>query len=46
MSLRHPHILDFLGAAMLRHGAKDARVVQTKCHCRGDDVCTFELTWR
>lgn len=32
--------------AMLRHGAKDPRVTETKCHCHGDKTCTFELTWR
>jgi predicted hydrocarbon binding protein len=32
--------------SMLRHGAKDPKVVETKCHCHGDKTCTFELTWR
>lgn len=32
--------------SMLRHGAKDPKVVETKCQCHGDKTCTFELTWR
>lgn len=35
----------FLLEAIMRHGGRDADVVETKCHCRGDGVCTFELTW-
>ena len=32
--------------SMLRHGAKDPKVAETKCQCHGDKTCTFELTWR
>ncbi|HYC90206.1 MAG TPA: hypothetical protein VEO54_13405 [Thermoanaerobaculia bacterium] len=32
--------------SMLRHGAKDPKVVETKCQCHGDKTCTYELTWR
>ncbi|HVG25041.1 MAG TPA: hypothetical protein VND45_12850 [Thermoanaerobaculia bacterium] len=32
--------------SMLRHGAKEPKVVETKCQCHGDKTCTFELTWR
>jgi len=35
----------FLLEAIMRHGGKDAEVVETKCHCRGDGVCTYEMTW-
>jgi hypothetical protein len=36
----------FLLEAIMRHGGRDADVVETKCHCRGDRVCTYEMTWR
>ncbi|SRR5581483_7279400 len=36
----------FLLEAIMRHGGRDASVAETKCHCRGDGVCTYELTWR
>ncbi len=32
--------------AMLRHGARDPRIEETSCQCRGGSSCTFELTWR
>jgi len=32
--------------SMLRHGARDPKVVETRCQCHGDKTCTFELTWR
>jgi predicted hydrocarbon binding protein len=32
--------------SMLRHGAEEPKVVETKCQCHGDRTCTFELTWR
>lgn len=32
--------------SMLRHGAKEPKVVETKCQCHGEKSCTFELTWR
>lgn len=31
---------------MLRHGAKEPKVTETKCQCHGDKSCTFEMTWR
>jgi site-specific recombinase XerD len=37
--------LGFFWEALLRHGARDARVVESKCHCRGDGVCLYELEW-
>ncbi len=36
----------FMLEAILRHGAKDADCIETKCHCRGDGMCTYELTWK
>ena len=36
----------FLLEAIMRHGGQEADVVETRCHCRGDDVCTYEMTWR
>jgi len=35
----------FLLEAIMRHGGRDAEVVETKCHCRGDAVCVYEMTW-
>jgi predicted hydrocarbon binding protein len=32
--------------SMLRHGAKEPKVVETKCQCHGEKTCTFELTWK
>ncbi|HUR80178.1 MAG TPA: hypothetical protein VM733_05405 [Thermoanaerobaculia bacterium] len=32
--------------SMLRHGANEPKVVETRCQCHGDKTCTFELTWR
>ena len=36
----------FMLEAILRHGATEADVVETQCHCRGHGVCTYELMWR
>lgn len=36
----------FFLEAMLRHGGKDPKVVETHCVCRGDDVCLFDLQWQ
>jgi len=35
----------FFWEALLRHGARQARVEESKCHCRGDRVCLYELEW-
>ena len=32
--------------SILRHGGSDPTVVETKCQCRGDQTCTYEMTWR
>jgi predicted hydrocarbon binding protein len=32
--------------AILRHGGSDPSVVETKCQCRGDATCTFDMKWR
>jgi predicted hydrocarbon binding protein len=32
--------------SILRHGSTDPSVAETKCQCRGDKTCTFEMTWR
>lgn len=32
--------------SILRHGATEPNVSETKCVCQGDKTCTFELTWR
>jgi len=32
--------------AILRHGGNDPKVIETKCQCRGDATCTFEMSWR
>ncbi|MGA7615691.1 MAG: hypothetical protein WBX15_10995 [Thermoanaerobaculia bacterium] len=38
--------LGFYKEAILRHGGTDPRVVEVKCHCRGDAVCSFEMEWK
>ncbi len=38
--------LGFFQEAVLRHGGKEPKVVETKCHCRGDSVCRYEMTWK
>jgi hypothetical protein len=32
--------------SMLRHGANDPTVTETKCQCRRDKSCTYEMTWK
>lgn len=32
--------------SILRHGGTNPNVTETKCQCRGDKTCTFEMTWR
>jgi predicted hydrocarbon binding protein len=32
--------------SILRHGGSDPRVTETRCQCRGDKNCTFEMMWR
>jgi len=32
--------------SILRHGGSDPKVTETRCQCRGDSSCTFEMTWR
>lgn len=36
----------FFLEAILRHGGRDPEVRETRCHCRGDGVCRYEMTWR
>jgi hypothetical protein len=36
----------FFIEAILRHGGTQPAVTETRCQTRGDDTCTFELTWR
>jgi hypothetical protein len=35
----------FFWEELVRHGARDARVEEPRCHCRGDSVCLYELAW-
>ena len=32
--------------SILRHGATDPTVVESKCQCMGDKTCTYEMSWR
>jgi predicted hydrocarbon binding protein len=32
--------------SILRHGATEPNVAETKCQCLGDKTCTYEMTWR
>ncbi|MGZ7080759.1 MAG: hypothetical protein ACXVJT_15205 [Thermoanaerobaculia bacterium] len=32
--------------SILRHGGNDPKVTETRCQCRGDSSCTFEMIWR
>lgn len=32
--------------SILRHGANDPNVTETRCQCRGDKSCTYEMTWK
>lgn len=36
----------FFMESILRHGGTEPAVTETKCQCRGDKTCTFEMTWR
>lgn len=36
----------FFLESILRHGGAEPECRETKCHCQGDDSCTFELIWR
>lgn len=36
----------FFLEAILRHGGKDPDVHEVRCHCWGDGVCEYEMTWR
>lgn len=38
--------IGFFQESILRHGATDPNVTETKCQCIGDKTCTFEMTWR
>jgi predicted hydrocarbon binding protein len=38
--------IGFFIESILRHGATDPNVAETKCQCHGDASCTFEMTWR
>ncbi len=35
----------FLVEAILRHGATDPDVREVRCHCWGDGVCVWEMSW-
>jgi predicted hydrocarbon binding protein len=35
----------FFLEAVLRHGGRDPKVVETKCHSRGDTECLYDLQW-
>lgn len=37
--------IGFYMEVLLRHGGRNPRVEERKCHCRGDDVCLFDLRW-
>ena len=32
--------------SILRHGASEPTVHETKCQCLGDSTCTYEMTWQ
>jgi len=36
----------FFLEAILRHGGKEPDVHEVRCHCWGDGVCEYEMTWR
>ena len=38
--------IGYFQESILRHGATDPNVAETKCQCLGDKTCTFEMTWR
>lgn len=37
--------IGFFQEAILRHGGRTPIVRETKCHCRGDRICTYDLEW-
>lgn len=37
--------IGFYLAELVRHGARNPRVEELKCHCRGDDACVYQLEW-
>jgi hypothetical protein len=38
--------IGFFLESILRHGGTNPNVTETKCHCRGDMSCTYDLTWK
>jgi len=38
--------IGFFMESILRHGATEPKVAETKCQCHGEKTCTFEMTWR
>jgi hypothetical protein len=38
--------IGFFGESARLHGARDPHVVETRCRCRGDETCRFELNWQ
>jgi len=38
--------IGYFQESILRHGATDPNVTETKCQCLGDKTCTYEMTWR
>ena len=38
--------IGYFQESILRHGATEPDVSETKCQCKGDKTCTFELSWR
>ncbi|MCU1348089.1 MAG: hypothetical protein JWO56_1119 [Acidobacteria bacterium] len=36
----------FFLEAILRHGGKEPDVHEVRCHCWGDGVCEYEMTWK
>lgn len=38
--------IGFYVQAVTMHGVTDPVAVETSCHCRGDESCTFVIRWR
>jgi predicted hydrocarbon binding protein len=38
--------IGYFQECILRHGATEPNVVETKCQCHGDKTCTFEMSWK
>ncbi len=36
----------FFLESILRHGGSDPSVTESKCQCRGDRTCSFDMSWR